>query len=840
MNRSGAVLDALVRPLDLCGQWRLRHAGRGVDVPICLPGDAISALHDAGEIPDPYHGRNEYDLRWIAEEDWAMVREFDLSETAAMADWTLELDKVDTVAEVFLNGEKLRELGNSFRLHRLPVGGKVRPGANRLEIRFPSGVKAAAARQDGQPFYVPYSKDNCPISNGNMLRKTQCHFGWDWNIALAPFGVYGGVRLVPDQELRIAAIAVEQSHGEGWVDLDVAIKVEAQGSIATPLLIAVAGAVHKETVKLNGTTEIVKRRLRIYQPELWWPAGQGAQTLYDLDVSLGGAAERRRIGFRNLELISEEDAAGRRFAIRVNGREVFAKGANWIPADALPGRITREGAEQLLQAALDANMNMLRIWGGGQYEPDWFYEFCDRHGLMIWHDFMFACHLYPSDTEFLEDVAGEVREQAARLSSHPSLAVWCGDNELIGALTWFEESIKDRDRYLVAYDRLNRTIETALKEVLPAANWWPSSPSPGPMSFGDAWHDDSSGDMHFWSVWHEGRNFDHYRDVKPRFCSEFGFQSFPSMNVIRQFAEPDDLNIASPVMEAHQKNAGGNARIAETMFRYFRFPMDFENFVYLSQIQQGIAIRTAVEYWRSLKPHCMGTLYWQLNDTWPVASWSSLDYGGGWKALHYMARRFYAPVQFMAVPRETNQIDFIAVNDRAEPVEIDLVVERHTLGGGAEQIFEAQAEVGITAAASLGMVPADLGDETALCVYRWKASDGTSGSDHVLPRAYKGLQLKEPVIKAHVIDGADGTKVTVESDYLALFVTLETDKPVRFSDNVLTLLPGEPVAVDVLTLTGHPYTGSLPDLVIRDLYSSSRPGQRATVATASSTQETVS
>ncbi len=386
-------------------------------------------------------------------------------------------------------------------------------------------------------------------------------------------------------------------------------------------------------------------------------------------------SRRRRIGLRTIELESRPDEAGRSFLVKVNGVPVFCRGANWIPADALPGRISPEKTRGLLQSAVDANMNMLRIWGGGFYEPDWFLDICDELGLMVWQDFMFSCNLYPSDRDYLNGVAQEVRYQAGRLQHHASIALWCGDNELIGALNWFDESRTNRDRYLVAYDRLNRTVEDGLLAVDPQANWWPSSPSPGPMSFGDAWHDDSSGDMHFWSVWHEGRDFEHYRDVRPRFCSEFGFQSYPSMDVIRTFADEEDWNIASTVMESHQKNVGGNARIAETMFRYFRFPASFEDFVYLSQVQQGLAIRTAVEYWRSLKPHCMGTLYWQLNDTWPVASWSSLDYGGGWKALHFMARRFFSPVAVFALPSKDGSIGFAGINDTREDVSLRLDVE---------------------------------------------------------------------------------------------------------------------------------------------------------------------
>ena len=321
-------------------------------------------------------------------------------------------------------------------------------------------------------------------------------------------------------------------------------------------------------------------RFDIEHPELWWPAGSGAQALYPLEIVCGGDVVRRRIGLRRLELLTDPDEAGARFAFRVNGREIFCRGANWIPADALPSRATPELTRKLLAAALDANMNMIRVWGGGFYEQDFFYDLCDELGLLVWQDFMFACNLYPSTPDFLAEVRAEVDHQVRRLGSHASIAMWCGDNELVGALTWFEESRK-QPRPLSGQLRSPQPHDRRgdARPPIPSAIWWPSSPSPGTLSFGDAWHDDSSGDMHFWSVWHEGKDFEHYRDVRPRFCSEFGFQSFPSSAVIRSFATgDDDLNIVSPVMEWHQKNAGGNARIAETMLRYFRFPAGFREF----------------------------------------------------------------------------------------------------------------------------------------------------------------------------------------------------------------------------------------------------------------------
>lgn len=784
---------------DLSGLWTLSQEGGEVSVPMTVPGDGISALHDAGVVPDPYFGRNEYDLRWVAEADWRLARVFQHPGGAA----DLVIEGLDTLAEVRLNGVPVLKAANAFRRWRVDVSGHLRAGGNEIEIRFPSALAEAARRQAAQPFFVPYAAQNCPLPHGNMLRKPACDFGWDWNIALAPFGLWGRIAL-DARGPRISDVLVGQRHKGGRVTVDLTVLTD---------LVSEGEEVHANICGVTGKGKVTggaaRVSLTIENPALWWPAGLGAQALHDLVVTCGAVRATRRIGLRDLQLRAEADAAGRAFGFVVNGHPVFARGANWIPADALSGRITPEGVRDLLHSAVAANMNMIRVWGGGRYEPDWFYDLCDELGLMVWQDFMFACNLYPSTPDFLTEVDAEVRDVVARIGHHACLALWCGDNELIGALTWFEESRRDRDRYLVSYDRLNRTVETALRAVMPDANWWPSSPSPGVLSFGDAWHDDSSGDMHFWSVWHEGRDFDHYRDVRPRFCSEFGFQSYPSIDVIRRFAAPRDFNIAAPVMESHQKNAGGNARIAETMFRYFRFPVDFANFVYLSQVQQGLAIKTAVTQWRGLKPHCQGTLFWQLNDTWPVCSWASLDHGGGWKLLHHMAQRFFAPVTVVAMP-EGDEIVLRGVNDGLAPVDLRLNVRAATMGGGTRALGPGAGAVGATAVELFRLPKAALKRDEIL-VFTWEFDGGAAGGDIFAPLPWKAYDLLPPDLSMTV----EGNEITVSSQALALFVAIEADQPGRFSANAFTLFPGHPARV---TFTPRD-AGATARFTLRDLYS---------------------
>jgi len=807
--------------IDLSGPWQLTSATGTHRTEIPIPGDVHSALRSAGIIPDPYFGRNENEVQWVAREDWAVERQFTLDDPDGS--WYLDITYLDTVATVFVNRVAVLEADNCFRRYRPDVSKALKPGRNTIRILFRSSITAGAERQARQPFYIPYSTANCPIPNGNMLRKPQCHFGWDWNIALAPLGLYGEIALKKLETARIEHVVTSQRHDGGAVDLHVTVTFHAE----EPGILPVHLSFGSERVRLDcgvgpGET-VITHVFHIEEPKLWWPTGSGDQTLYRLEVDIPSETIVRRVGLRSVELLTDPDEAGSRFAFRVNGREIFCRGANWIPADALFSLASPEKTEDLLRSAVDANMNMIRVWGGGFYEADWFYDLCDRLGLMVWQDFQFACNLYPSTPDFLENVEAEVDYQVRRLSSHPSIVLWCGDNELVGALNWFPDSRENRDRYLVNYDRLNRTIEQAVKKAVPGAIWWPSSPASGYLDYGDAWHADGSGDMHYWSVWHENKPFDDYRSVRPRFCSEFGFQSYTSLPVIETYAVAKDMNIASPVMEQHQKNAGGNERIAGTMFRNFRFPRDFPNFVYLSQVQQGIAIKTAVDYWRSLKPHCMGTLYWQLNDTWPVASWSSLDYGGSWKVLHYMARRFFQPVAVAAIPSENGrEIRLSLVNDTPADVTVTINLSLLTLKGERTRLRSVEAVCTPDAAVTVLTLPASDIPAASILAWSFTASDGTGGEGHYVHGTYKALELEPAGLELSVSPAGDGAfDLLVQARGMALFVLIESATPGRYSDNAFDLTAGESRRI---TFTPAVPGGTVPQFRIYDLHSCQAAG----------------
>lgn len=799
--------------LDLSGVWTLAAPSRDISVPMTVPGDGLSALLAARVIPDPYFGDNEDQVQWVAETEWTATRTFEADRAGG---WSLRLEMLDAIVDVTINGRVVARTESVFRRHSLDVSNLIVPGENTIALTFIPAPAEAKRRSDAHPFFVPYANMHGlgKVPHINFLRKTQCDAGWDWGLCLMPFGVYAPVTLTRSPIATLEHIQATQIHGPDRCDVEIALRGEARAAGTVPFTIAFDGKSVEGEVTVSKGEFAVTRTVRVENPRLWWPAGQGEQPLYEITATIDGSGLTRRIGLRTLELDTSRDVEGdgSRMTFRVNGRDIFAKGANWIPADAIPGRITVEAVRPQLEAAVAAHMNMIRVWGGGRYEPDWFYDICDELGLLIWHDFMFSCMPYPSDKVFLEEVRREISFQVRRLSHRPSIALWCGDNEVIGSLTWFPETKANRDRFLVGYDRLSRVLADTTEAEDPTRRFWASSPSLGEMDFADAWHVDNRGDMHFWAVWHDAKPFEHYRSIRPRFVSEFGFQSFPSPAVLRTFANPDDMNVSSPVMEAHQRNDGGNTRIVETMTRYFRFPVGFENLVYLSQVQQALAIKTAVEYWRSLKPRCMGALYWQLNDCWPVASWSSIEYGGGWKLLHHAAVRFFAPVIVVVVPDPTTgEIVLSAVNDTNAPVALDVRPAKLFPAGTVEALASITATVPPDRAVEIGRLPAELFGDGALLSWTWSSPDGAhTGDDVFFPKAPKTYRLVDPGIATVW----NGNTVTLTATAPAFSVELAVPGATP-SDNGFTLVPGVPKTV---TFTGGAV--SAETMTIRSLWSS--------------------
>ena len=798
--------------LSLNGTWTLRQDGTGDTLPAQVPGDVHAALLAAKRIPDPFVARQENDVQWVGTKDWIFERAFTV-DAALLARRSLVLtcDSLDTFAEITINGRPAGSAANQHRRWRFAVKPLLVAGENRIAIRFRSAQAEAARRATLLSYPIPFSASNNKLPHINLIRKTQCHAGWDWGICLMVAGIVDDIRLEAIDVARLDYVTTVQVHGTRACTVTVTAEVHSPAGGEAPLVVEFAGQRLERRVQLTAGLNHISTDVAVADPDLWWPNGHGRQPLYPLVVTVGEQTVRKKLGLRRLELSNQPDARGVSMTFRVNGRDIFCKGANWIPCDAVTARQTRARIDDLLTSAAAANMNMLRVWGGGQFERDAFYELCDEKGLLIWHDLMFACSLYPADRDFIADVRDEVLHQVKRLRDHASLALWCGDNECVGALGWYPEAKKSRDRYLINWDRLNQALTAAVAEADPTRVFWPSSPCSGPGDFSDAWHDDSKGDMHYWEVWHSGKSFDAYYQVKPRFCSEFGYQSFPSLATVETYCPPEQRNITSPVMEHHQRNPGGNRLINEMFARYFRMPDGFAATLWLSQLQQALAIKTACEFWRGSMPVCMGTLYWQLNDNWPVASWSSLEYGGRWKQLHHHARRFYQNVIVCAFPGEDGTIGVWAVNDGGESCTADVRIVVADLDGRAVETFTHRLEVPAGTSMLVASHPLErlVGAERERR-FLWLELDGTVAGRSVAHRNEflfaepKRLDLADPQLAVTVAQRGSAVVATVSAARPALYVTLAVDGIAGdFSDNSFTVMPGQPRQVVFVPAAGE-------------------------------------
>ena len=639
----------------LGGGWRFCRVGERRGRPGNVPGSVHADLLALGEIEDPFYRENEKSLQWIGETDWRYWRDFRVGAALLESERVLlRCHGLDTLATIRINGKLVARTDNMHRTWEFDVKRALVRGRNRIEITFASAVREVHKRQKAER--LPGWFDMQCIEGANWLRKEPCNFGWDWGPGLVTCGIWREIELIAFDTTRLADVRIRQDHSSArGVVLEVELRAERARSAKPSKLTAALTLLDGEEPVARDRVRLPRGRgratLQVEKPRLWWPNGMGEQTLYTLRIELCDESGRvrdtwtRRIGLRTLELVREPDAGGESFGFAVNGVPFFAKGANWIPADAILARLKADDYRRLLGDAAAVHMNMLRVWGGGIYEEDLFYDICDELGICVWQDFMFACATYPAHRrEFLDNVRAEAADNVARLRHHACLALWCGNNELEMGLVadeWTDWTMS-WDDYRPLFDEL---LPGVVEDLDPETAYWPSSPhTPGPLERRREANDPALGDAHLWGVWHGGLPFEWYRSCEHRFNSEFGFQSFPEPRTVEGYTEASDRNITSPVMEHHQRSHIGNTTIMRYMLEWFRMPTSFERTLWLSQILQGLAVKYAVEHWRRAMPRGMGTLYWQLNDCWPVASWSSIDFHGRWKALHYFARRFFAPV----------------------------------------------------------------------------------------------------------------------------------------------------------------------------------------------------
>jgi beta-mannosidase len=643
--------------------WKFRQSGTDKWLSASVPGGVHTDLLALGRIPDPFMGDNEKRVAWVAESDWEYSNSFNVHPEILKCEhiWLVN-DGLDTLATLTLNGKLLGSTANMFRQYRWDVKPLLKEKENELQIKFESVVKYITQKQAVRAMPgVPQA-----IAGGPHVRKAPCQFGWDWGPQLPPIGIWKDIRLEAFDSSRLSDIHLRQTHDNGSVTVEAEVEVENW----SPELTAFLRVISPDGSNLTNRSDLQsgtgnKISLVIKEPLLWWPNGYGEQPLYKVLVKLQRSdkvldEKEYQIGLRTIELRQQPDEWGRSFTFVVNGQPIFAKGSNWIPADSFPTRITVESLDTLIRAAAETHQNMLRVWGGGFYEDDRFYDLCDRYGILVWQEFIFSCSVYPLDEpEFLGNVHGEVIENVQRIRHHASLALWCGNNEMEwGWVDWGWRQ-PELQAFKAAYDQFfHHTLKDWCLAEDPDHSYWPSSPS-SDTPFENP-NGQKQGDAHYWDVWHGRKPFTAYRDQYPRFMSEFGFQALPSLETIRTYAAESDWNMTSYVMDQHQKNASGNSLMVGQMLDTFRMPKDFESLVYISEVLQAEGIRYGVEHWRRHTDRVSGTLYWQLNDCWPVASWSSLDYFGRWKALHYAARRFYAPLMISIEDKSPHQSIFIS------------------------------------------------------------------------------------------------------------------------------------------------------------------------------------
>lgn len=799
-----------------------------------VPGTVHQDLLNHNRIPNPFYGMNEEAVQWVENEDWMYRTSFVVDEQQLGRDAAvLEMDGLDTYADVFLNGALILRSDNMFVGHKVQVKPVLRKGVNRLLVRFRSPVKEVLPQLQTNGFDYSASNDHSPWRTSVYTRKAPYSYGWDWGIRLATCGIWRPVRLVFSDVARIEDYYVcQDAVTQAKADVDNRLEINNVTSSTVSALLKVDYHYSdsdtkeiKKQIELRPGANTVSLPVSIERPHLWMPNGWGEPSLYKFTASLSVdgveiAKQERNVGLRTVRVVMDDDEHGKSFYFVVNGKPMFAKGANFIPDDALLPNVTQERYKRIFEDVKAANMNMLRVWGGGIYEDDEFYDEADRNGILIWQDFIFACSSYPHDPLFVGRVKSEAEYNIKRLRGHASLAMWCGNNEIYEAMRYWgwqrkysAEAFAEMER---GYDVLFRELLPKMVERLDNGRFYMHS-SPYEANWGrpNSW---KTGDSHNWGTWHGRKPFESFDTDVPRFMSEYGFQAFPEMKTIRTFAEEKDFELESPVMNAHQKADIGNALIKQTMGLYYKVPEKFEDLVYVGLVLQGQGMRHGIEAHRRNRPYCMGSLFWQLNDSWPVVSWSGIDYYGNWKALMYQSKWAFAPILINAIKEGDDLCVYLVSDELQDHDGVRLDVELMDFDGKAHGKW---TQSGMLAANSSVLFMKKRADElqgklsaaTSLLHFTLKDKNGVTLADDVFYFAYpKDQKLPEANIETSVRRRGDAIEMTLKTDKLARDIFVEVPvQGVRFTDNFFDLLPGQRKKITITSPEGH----SLNDFTFR-------------------------
>ena len=782
----------------LNGTWQLSAGHRSLEsVDMQIPGTVLSGLLAAGKIKDPFYRTNEDATRALFWKDYVFTRTFDVDEELlAQQHIVLVCEGLDTLAEISINGTFLAKTDNMHRTWKFQAKKLLHPGKNEIQIVFRSVLRFI----EDYP-YEAHKKINyipCGSMKGNqLLRKAHSMFGWDWGPQTIDAGIFRDIYLQGYSHARIEDIRIHQQHAK---NVSVQTSITLSESVPGQKLcveLSEDGADKPLQTKLCKTNAdgVAAVDFVIENPKLWWPNDYGDQPLYIVRTTLldedGTSLESitRRIGLRTLTISQEKDEWGNEFAFCVNGVKIFTRGGNYIPDDCLYTRITEKKLDYILESCRRAHFNCVRVWGGGYYPSDAFYDLCDEKGLIVWQDLMYACNVYDVTDAFAENCRQETYDNVRRLRHHASLGLWCGNNEIESAWDHWGDFQKETPYLRADYIRLfEEVLPKAVQEADGETFYWHSSPSSGGCF--DNPDDANRGDTHYWDVWHGQKPFTDYRKYFFRFCSEFGFQSFPCAKTVNSFTLEDDRNIFSRVMESHQKNDAANGKMLYYLSENLRYPKDLTHLLYASQVLQGMAIKYGVDHWRRNRGRCMGTLYWQINDDWPAPSWSSIDYFGRWKALHYMAQKFYAP-HAVSMTLEDHRCHVYFSNESFETTEYSLTLSIRDLSGNVLETYETKGNSPAFSAIETAVVDIcsweDQKDDIFLeAVIHTNDQKVLKDVETLVP--YKYLTLKSPVISTEAEETNDAFILHISSDCFAPFVALDfDDADVIFSDNFFHL-----------------------------------------------------
>ena len=832
-----------------------------------IPGSVLSTLLDAGAIEDPYYRQNEYTARDLFWQDYIFERSFEVTQELLDQDVIqLVCYGIDTLADLYINDMHVIYMDNMHRTWRIPIKEYLHEGSNSIRFYFKSTLRYIEEREALAPADKKITIEASGAIAGNQyIRKAHSMFGWDWGAQLPDAGIFRDIEIQAYCTARIDEVKYQQEHAQGQVTLQVEAVLEGADSMGKRSIEKDSReeASYEETIYEKTSMEVCVydpqghlldkhimttkdnvtyvSEINIENPQLWWVNGLGGHPLYTVETRLLTNGEetqihKDRIGLRTFTVSRDKDQWGEEFAFMVNGVKFFAMGADYIPEDCVYNRITRERMEYLVRSSVKAHYNCLRVWGGGYYPSDEFYDLCDEYGIIVWQDLMYACNVYDVTQEFEDSIAAETVDNVKRLRHHASLGLWCGNNEIESAWAYWG-NYQTQSQYLRAdyIKQFEYILPKALKKADDQTFFWPSSPSSGGCF--DEPGDENRGDTHYWEVWHGQKPFSDYQKYFFRFCSEFGFQSFPSEKTVYSYTEPQDRNIFSPVMESHQKNDAANGKMLYYLAENFRYPKDFESLLYMTQVLQAVAIKSGVEHWRRNRGRCMGTLYWQINDNWPVASWSSIDYYGRWKALHYMACRFYEPVagsivriadtdtaernggeHFSAVAAHVQNetalsvgvtvtmtlktFDFKVITTATQHVVVPAFGVSKALEEDYSSYVQRQPRILTTPSAKRVEDDThhyyDKKDVFVEVVFTYEDGRVQIESDTLVP--YKHVELPQSSIHAEVVGNANTYTIALQSNVYTPFVEVDfTDADVILSDNIINLTDDKPCVISFTT-----------------------------------------